>query len=95
MSNKIDELTEALAGVLSEQRALQAYTVDFINAYNKEEPDNMLRALKGALGLFDMFLKEYGGNPVIAEAVRGLDKVRANLDGRKLESLKNNRKRRR
>lgn len=75
MNKRIEELTEALTGVLVEQKALQGYVVDFINAYNKQDPEEMLQSLKGAMTLYNMFLAEFVKHPGVRDTKRHVERL--------------------
>jgi hypothetical protein len=92
MSQKINELTEALTGVLVEQKALQGYVVDFINAYNKQDPDEMLQSLKGAMTLCNMFLAEFTKHPGVRDTKRHVDRLVEGLGSLRLGHGRNTRR---
>lgn len=92
--SKIDDLCEAMTGVLNEQRALQAYASDFVNAYNARDLAEMLKSFKGALMLYHIFIKEFDGEPEIGEISKDMDRLQRKLSMVKKENVRNRSKRR-
>jgi hypothetical protein len=92
--SKIDDLCEAMTGVLNEQRALQAYATDFVNAYNARDLQTMLKAFKGSLMLYHIFIKEFTGDPIVDEIAKDMDRLMHKLHTLKKENVQNRNKRR-
>ena len=83
-----------MTGVLNEQRALQAYAADFVNAYNEKDSVQMFKAFKGALMLYHIFIKEFSGEPEIGDIAHDIDRLLRKLSLVKKENVRNRNKRR-
>jgi hypothetical protein len=99
MNQRIEELTEALAGVMIEHKALQGYAVDFINAYNSKDVVGMLNALRGSLRLYILRLQDFNIDKKdlkVMNALRDLMRAHTNLENMvPTENAKHRNKRRR
>lgn len=76
MNERLNHLLEALQGVLQEQRALQAYVTDFVDAYNRRDLKTMLAAFGGALRLFGISLRDFEEEPGMDVLLRDLNRLR-------------------
>ena len=99
MKRRIEALTEALAGVMIEHKALQGYAVDFINAYNAKDVQGMLNSLRGSLRLYILRLQDFNIDKKdlkIMNTLRDLMRTHTNLENMvPTENAKNKNRRRR
>lgn len=93
--SELNDLLEAMHGILSEQKALQGYAVDFVDAHNQGDLQTMLKAFRGALTLYTLFLKEHEASPGMQEVVRDITRLIDRLGHVKEERVRNKNKRRR
>lgn len=80
MSERLRHLLEALQGMLQEQKALQAYATDFVDAHNRGDLKTMLDALAGSLRLFGISLKDFEDEPGMDAVLRDLNRVRERME---------------
>jgi len=74
--NSLKVLLETLQGVMSEQKALQGYALDFVIANDQKDLATMLRAMWGSVNLFRQFLLEFAEDDAeVAEINRGVEKL--------------------
>ncbi len=79
MSDPVESLTEALSGIVQEQKALQAYASDYVAAYEAKDLKTMLDAMRGALLFYKLLLSDFDETPGVENALREIEKLRGRL----------------
>jgi CHAD domain-containing protein len=87
-------LLEALQGVLQEQKALQAYATDFVEAHNSGDFGTMRDALVGALRLYILSIKDFEDVPGMDLIIRDLDRAKERLERLEIRSARTSHRRR-
>lgn len=95
MTTELNKLFEALSGVVSEQRALQAYALDFTTAAGNDDFPTMMRAFHAALRLYNVNLREYDDVPGMDEIIRDINRLMEKVDRMKVEQRVRSKHRRR